>query len=287
MNLGRHFGVLWRFKLVMAVGIGLGLVLAVLAAFHVPDMKRRGAEQWQSQSDILVTQQGFPWGRVTLPEQGITPAAAEALKESGQPVPNQSNKNQLPFADPGRFSQLALLYSTLAYSDQVRTSLPQNPKREQISATALDATGNGTNFLPVIRLTTTATSADAAVELNSAAFSAFQDLLKREQSGSKIPNNERVVLTVINRPDHPLLLSGRSKTPSALAFLLCIIGAIAVAHLLESLRPRDRDDDRGTGSPRAPSLVEQPPVLAPRPAAGSWSSAPGGGSALAGQRRSK
>jgi len=123
MNLGRHFSVLWRFKLVMVAGLLLGLVLALLAAFSVPDMKRRGVEQWQSQSDIMITQKGFPWGRVTLPDQAITPAAREALEDSGQVVPDQSNKNQLPFADPGRFSQLALLYSTLAYSDQVRLSL--------------------------------------------------------------------------------------------------------------------------------------------------------------------
>jgi hypothetical protein len=286
MNLGRHFGVLWRFKFVVLAGMVLGLALAVLAAFHVPAMERRGSEQWQAQSDILVTQQGFPWGRVTLPDQSMTPAAAEALKESGQPVPDRSpTKNSLPFADPGRFSQLALLYSLIAHSDQVRASLPQNPEREQIQAYAVDATGNGTNFLPVIRITTTATSAPGAVELNSAAFGAFQALLKKEQAGSKIPTNDRVVLSVLNQPDHPLLLSGRSKTPSVLAFLLCIIGAIAVAHLLESLRPRVGRDDDDEQAPRQPSLVEHPPVLAPRPAAGSWSSAPGGGSALAGQRR--
>lgn len=291
MNLGRHFSVLWRFKLVMLGGIVLGVLLAILAAFHVPEMKRRGSEQWQSQSDILVTQQGFPWGRVTLPDQTISPAASEALKNSGQQAPERTeNKgDELQYADPGRFSQLALLYSLIAYSDQVRQTLPKGIKREQVSATALDATGAGVNFLPVIRLTTTADSAEGAVNLNEKAFAAFQTLLRSQQEDSKIDGNERVVLSILNQPDHPLLLSGRSKTPSAMAFLLCVILAIAVSHLLASLRPRPEDrrrDDDEDQAPRPPALVERPATVLPtRQASGSWSSAPGSSSALAGQRR--
>src|SRR5262245_9931039 len=135
MNLGRHFSVMWRFKGIMALGVLFGFALAIFAAFHVPDMTRRGTEQWQSQSDILVTQRGFPWGRVTLPEQAITPGAAQAGATTGSGTDTQRNNgNGLQFADPGRFSSLALLYSLIAYSDQVRQLLPQHPSRDQIQA---------------------------------------------------------------------------------------------------------------------------------------------------------
>jgi hypothetical protein len=289
MNLGRHFSVIWRFKVVMVVGVGLGVALAVLAAFHVPDMKRRGVQEWQTKSDIFITQQGFPWGRVTLPEQASSEDAAAAIKQAGQAAQQQkpSAEDSLPFADPGRFSQLAILYSRIASSDQVLAMLPGNPKREQVQANTMDATGNGTNFLPMITITTSAETAEGAVKLNKEAFNAFQTLIKKQQESSKIAVNDRVLLTVLNKPDHPILLSAPSKTPSILAFLLCIIGAIAVAHLLESLRPRDGGEVDAAPTPRPqPSLVEPPPVpIAQRTASSSWSSAPGEGSALVGQRR--
>ena len=44
-------------------------------------------------------------------------------------------------------------------------------------------------------------------------------------------------LKVIKKPEHATLISGRSTTPSILAFMLCGIIALAAAHILEALRP--------------------------------------------------
>jgi hypothetical protein len=287
MNLGRHFSVIWRFKGVIAGGVTLGIILGILAAFHVPSMTRRGVETWQTQSDILVTQRGFPWGRVTLPQQAVSPAAAQAGATGGD-TGTGTQGSGLTFADPGRFSSLALLYSLIAYSDQVRGLLPEHPTRDQIQAAAVDATGNGTSFLPVIRLTTKGSSSAGAIKLNAAAFGAFQKLLRQQQNDSHISDNQRVQLSVINKPDHPQLLSGPSKTPSILAFMLCLIGAIAVAHMLDSLRPR-RNDFGGVGEEPQddyPAMPLAQPTVVAVPSNGSWTSGPPSSAPHAGQRMS-
>jgi hypothetical protein len=234
VNLDRHLDVIWRHRAVAFGGVLLGVVLAVLAAYQLPSLERRGAESWSVESNILVTQPGFPEGRITLSETPSSQANGQTPAGSGQ-----------AFADPARLSSLALLYSVIADSDRVRSKLPGDPTRDQLQAIALDATGNGTTFLPIIQLTTTAGSADEAKILNVAGYETFKETLEAEQRANAIPPRGRVGLSLLNRPSDPLLLSGPSLAPSLLAFLLCCLGGLAAAHILEALSIR-RDAARAT-----------------------------------------
>lgn len=269
MNLSQHAAVVWKHRMVMMAGLVIGIALAVLAAFSVPSFERRGSEEWQAESNILVTQKGFPEGRVTLP--GDT----SATDASGDISPAPSGDGQT-FADPARLSSLALLYSVIARSEQVRSKLPGNVAPRQVSAVALDATGNRTTFLPIIRLTTTAASAPAAERLNRSAYAAFRELLENEQREAAITPNERVELNVLDEPSEPLLVTGRSLTSSALAVILALIGAFAVAHLLEGLSLRLKGMSlrpvRGEAGAPAPA---SPPSKVAAPAAATTSSRSG------------
>ena len=51
---------------------------------------------------------------------------------------------------------------------------------------AVDATGNGTTYLPIIALTTQASSPAAAQQLNVQAFAAFEALLQSRQQANDI-----------------------------------------------------------------------------------------------------
>lgn len=238
MDLNQHARIVWKHRTVMAVGVLMGLVLAFLAAFSFPGLERRGSETWRGVSNILVTQKGFPEGRVTLPDQ--PPAAGEdATGQSSGPITSSgSDDGSQKFADPSRLSSLALLYSVIARSDQVRTKVPGPVRPGQIRAVALDATGNRTTFLPIIELSTTAASAGAAEKLNQEAADAFKGLLASEQAKAGIEPSERIELNVLDRPTNPTLVQGRSITSSALAFFLCILGAFALIHLLEGMALR-------------------------------------------------
>ena len=143
------------------------------------------------------------------------------------------------FADPNRLSALASLYSQLATGDRVRSQLPGSPKPAQIQALAVE--GNASTQLPVIKLTTTAGSGPAARELNQHTVKALQNVLTTEQSRNAIPAEQRIHIDKINRSGGARDDSGRSHTASILAFLLCALGAVALAHLLAALRDGRED----------------------------------------------
>jgi hypothetical protein len=193
----------------------------------VPSMERRGTETWSAESDIFVTQAGFPWGRVTLPGEAAVGADGEPQERTGT-----------PFADPARFSNLALLYSNLAVSDVVRNTLPNPPAREQVQTSVLDATGNGMLYLPIIKITTLDATAEGAVQLNRDVIGGLTRYLENQQRDVGTPSNERVQISLLNRPKGAALVTGRSLTVPLFALLFCVLAAIAAAHILENIRPR-------------------------------------------------
>src|SRR2546423_9864638 len=98
MDLSLYSRVLWRWRLFVVPGLLLAIFAAVFSVARVGPhgVSYRQSEQYVSYSKIFVTQQGFPWGR-------LTPAANST--------------------DPGRFASLATIYSSLADGDGVRQIL--------------------------------------------------------------------------------------------------------------------------------------------------------------------
>jgi hypothetical protein len=234
MDLARHAGVLWRYRWVTAGGILLGIVLAVLASYKVTTsgLEPRGSSTYTSESQLLVTQAGFPEGRSVLP----TPPPVDGLT----PQPTENDK-ELQFADPSRFMTLADLYSTLIVSDEARSLIPEKPSASQIIASPLPAV-SGVPVLPIIELTTTADTAAGAQALNTHTADALRELLKGRQAKADISPAQSVQIQTVNAPS-PGTLTGRpSHAGSIIALLLCLIGTVAVTHLLEMLRTRRESD---------------------------------------------
>ena len=74
MDLKLYLRVLWRFRILMAAGALLAATLAFLSFVRVdpggsPLLSYRDDEQWVTYSMLFVTQQGFPWGRLTAGEE--------------------------------------------------------------------------------------------------------------------------------------------------------------------------------------------------------------------------
>jgi hypothetical protein len=224
VDLSRHLAVLWRFRVVTAIGVLAAIVFAVLAAYQPTShgLEKRGESTYSSASRLLVTQAGFPEGRVVLP---------------APPLGEEQTPDSVGFADPARFMALADLYTKLILSDEVRRRIPEHPTPAQVDASPIESV-SGAPILPIIELTTTASSSAAARELNVHTVTALQGLLKRRQATNDIPVGERVQISVLNRPSPGLLTASPTHTASILALLLCLIGTLAVTHLLEAIRLR-------------------------------------------------
>jgi hypothetical protein len=229
MNLARHAAVLWRFRRITAVGLLLGILLAVYASYDISTsgLVKRGTPTFDSQSQLMVTQPGFPEGRTVLP---VAPVGGTIEEPKVDP-------NRLEFADPNRFMALADLYTKLLVSDEVRALIPEHPSPAQIVASPLPGV-SGAPILPIIQLDTISTSAEGARQLNLNTAKALRELLAQRQRKNDITPAQSVQITTLNAPKLGALTSGNSYTASILAFLLCIVGTIAVTHLLENLRNR-------------------------------------------------
>ena len=112
--------VLWRFRLLVVCGLLLATTLALLSVVRVsPDgLKYRQTELWSSTTRLIVTQQGFPWGRLLAEDPSLSAEAAAQPRDSARrPEPAQ---------------QSAVLYAELATSDPVRKLMRRDgPDRRQ------------------------------------------------------------------------------------------------------------------------------------------------------------
>jgi hypothetical protein len=217
--------VLWRFRLLVALGAVLAVALASLAMVSVTThgIKYRQAELWSSTTRLGVTQRGFPEGRL-FAGSAVTPEDAARLG--------------IPVADPNRFNTLAVLYAELATSDPVRRLMRRDgPIRGQIIATPV-VVGENRVMLPFLDVVAIATTPRRAVELAQRSASSLTTYIERQQQANNVPTADRVVVEQIVRPKPPEVFQPRSKTMPIVVFLAVMLATVGLAFLLENMRPR-------------------------------------------------
>jgi hypothetical protein len=219
MDLPLYFRVMWRFRVIVAIGTLVAVVLTFLTLVRV-DLKThslayRSSEQWVSYSRIFVTQRGFPYGEVDT--------------GSGNPATLASN---------------AILYSNLATSDPVlELAFGKNPPpATAIQAAPVLASANSSDALPIVSIAATAATRESAVHIAQLETLGLIRYIRIEQSRASTPEKNRVVLQVIQQPRTATLLKGRSKTLPVVVFLSTMLAVMALAFILENLRPRVRPE---------------------------------------------
>jgi hypothetical protein len=244
VDLHLYFRVLWRFRLLVAAGILFATLLAFFSFVRLsfedgkPTFVYRETERWTSRAVLLVTEPDFPLGRAVFKED-IPPAASSRVQEI---IPK--------FAPSSRFIELATVYAQLATSDQVKRIIRRDgPMSGVIEAVPLIATNGTDAALPMISIGAIATTPQGAVRLAARATDAFSQYLETEQNRTAIPAEERVVLSVIQRPSRVELLNGRSKTLPAVVFITVLLAFLGLAFILENLRPRVRPVASEPGTP--------------------------------------
>jgi hypothetical protein len=221
--------VLWRFKLLVLLGLMLAIALATLSLVKVSadGLTYRQAELWSSTTRIGVTQTGNPWVRLF---------AQEPFAEGQKAV-----DLGIPVADPNRLNNLAVLYAELAMSDPVRRLMRQEgPVRGDIIATPL-VRGDNRIMLPLIDLTAISTSPRAAIDISTRSAAALEKYIRQQQGANEVPPADRVVILEVQRPKGAKIFQPRSKTMPIVVFLAVMLAITGLAFLLENLRPRVRE----------------------------------------------
>ena len=166
---------------------------------------------WQSQTILLLTQKGFPWGRAVLPSE----------------------------QDPARFSDLTSLYAEFANSDAVRSIMLKKgaSKDWKLTATPLTSASSGAS-LPVLTLAGQATSPRAALTAARLGREAFLQYVLREQEAAVIPSQERIDIQVLEKATPATVVQGQKKILPIVIFIAVLSATIGLAFVLENLRPR-------------------------------------------------
>lgn len=234
MDFGLYARVLWRFRLIVATGLLLGLAAAALSLLRVgtDGFSYREPELWSSTTRLGVTQNGFPWGRLFA--QSPLPADRTPTGEE------QTTEEGIPIADPNRFNTLAVLYAELATSDPVLSLMRHDgPVGGKIVAVPLRDPESGT-MLPLIDLTAISTSPGRAIELAERGAKALDTYVQEQQKANAVPSSDRVLIQTVVRPKKVELFQPRPKTMAVVVFLVVMLATVGLAFLLESLRPRER-----------------------------------------------
>jgi hypothetical protein len=226
-----YLRVLWRFRLLVLAGACAAFGLALLSIVRVefdgatPKLQYRDHEVWASSATLFVTQEGFPWGRAILDE---------TVKVEGQ----SGEEAYIPrYGDGGRYSGLAQLYVELAKSDDVRLAvLRSSPPGSSYQPDVVKSADGGT-VLPLIYMTGFAPSPQAARATATVATRAFRNFLAQEQERNRIPDEKRVSVTVTSAPSPAAVFEARSYTRQIFVFLLVFGAVIALAFVLENVRP--------------------------------------------------
>jgi len=208
---------LWRFKAVVIIGVVLAVLLAGLSYFKVqfhgatPSFSPRAQEVWQADSTILITQRGFPAGRVN---------GGDAL---------------------GRFIGLAPLYAKLANSDAVKSTIKGLKTKLHGSYDAIpaaDTSYGSVSGLPAITIIGRANKPANALTITGLASNAFLRYLHDEQNAADISAGSRVDTQLLNSPGDLTLIVPRKKTLPIVVLLGVLLATVACVLVLENARPR-------------------------------------------------
>lgn len=237
MDLRLFWSVIRRHKRLTITGPILGIVLAVLSYGHPglshgkPTVIPRGAEVWESQSELLVTQQGFPYGSAV---QQFTPASGKA-----QPV---------PIGDISHLSSLAQVYVLLANGTAIQTELRRAaPVPGTVKAAEVFDPNTG-GILPFVQLTATApTSADARI-LAAGAAKTLQNWIASQQTAAGVTGSQRAVLAVVQNGSQTTLVTGHKLTIPMMVFIAFLAGSLALAFMLDNPRRRPEAGDGTDGA---------------------------------------
>lgn len=241
MDLRLYLRVLWRFRAVVLAGLLLGAALAIFSFVRVDlssgKFTYRESEQYVSYSTLWITPESFPWGSTT-----IEPIVPENPR-------SQADKLGVAVAPAEWFSSLAILYAQLAMSDPVAEIVAQGgPMNGTIEAAPVLSDRDA---LPFLRIAAISDSPEGAVSLARREVQAFQAYLLQQQRATGIPPKERVIAKVNQQANTAQLYADRSKTRPIMVFLTVLVIVVALAFILENLRPRIRPEpaSRGTQLP--------------------------------------
>ena len=233
MDFKLFLGVLKRYKRMVISGTVLAVVLSVLS-YGTPGLKGgkptiipRGSEVWQGEAELLISQEGFPYGRAV---EQVTPG-------KGTSIPSE------PIGDENYMASLSSIYAAVANGNDVQHQVATEagvplcsllvgvirPCGTVVAAEVADL--NTGAPLPLLTLTASAPTAVDAAKLATATVSVLQREITQQQAAAGTPVDQRVELQPVKSGTPATLIQGYSKSISILVLFAVMAASIALAFI--------------------------------------------------------
>jgi hypothetical protein len=232
MDFKLFLGVLKRYKRMVIGGMVLAVLLSVLS-YGTPGLQGgkptiipRGSEVWQGQAELLISQQGFPYGRAV---QQIQPG-------KGADIPSQV------VGDFNYMASLSSVYAAVANGNSVQhqvareAGVPLCPATEAcgtVVATEVDDISDGVP-LPLVTLTASAATAVDAAKLATTTVAVLEREITQQETAAGTPADQRVVLQTVKTGAPATLAQGHKKSIPILVLFAVIAATIALAFIRNS-----------------------------------------------------
>jgi hypothetical protein len=239
MDLGLFLAVLWRSRRLVLGGVVAAVLLAVLAygtpsfAGGHPTLKPRGAEKWQGESQLLISQASFPYRQSS--------EAAEPARQMGS---------------------LSPVYANLANGNVVQAEIRRQLGKVGTVKANEDVDLAASSFLPFVNFLATAPTRSEAAKLAVGAASIFQAFVAKQQVSAGVPAAHRIELTLVQSGNNPKLIEGHKVSIPILVFLAILIATVSIVFLRENVRPRVAEALERLPAPQAPLPLPEPAVAA-------------------------
>jgi hypothetical protein len=240
MDLSLFFAVVWRSKRLLLAGVALGAVLALLAygqptlSGGKPTLKPRGSEVWQSESQLLIAQAGFPYRQA--------PEATEPARSLGG---------------------LSPIYANLANGGLVQGEILRKLGPIGSVKATEDVDVAAATFLPFVTFTASAPTAAAATRLARGSAQIFEKFVERQQAANGIPAERRIKLTAVEAGFNTKLVEGHKLSIPLLVFFAVLIATISAIFLKQNLRQREALEAAAVGAGQSPVPSNQQPHTVP------------------------
>lgn len=239
-------------KTLLIIGVFVALIAALLAGFTIKDgqIVSRVEQTFTATSNILLSEPDPTLYQTTIP--GDTQVIAPVDPNAEQIVEGPDTPVNLT----GSAMLMAYIAQSDAVVDRATTAVGGLQDNEMITAVARTTPPTGTEMfpgrldLPIVQVVGAAASAERALELATAASTAFSEVVVERQDLEGVPPEIRLTLDVLNEPTVGEPEGSNPAIPIVITFVAVLLVFIAVALIIEAVRARRRAKEATAESPQ-------------------------------------
>lgn len=232
---------LLRFWWVVAIGVVVGIALAVVMVYTVPDFTPREQPEYTATSRLFVTSAEGQYIRLSVP-RSVDTGTSDGNQGTAGAGGGPAVVNVPPDYEP--LLAAANLYPLLIESDEVADLRSEmfGTLPGAVSANAYSAVSTPTRYapaqIPVIDIFATSGTAKEAITLADATAEAFKRYILQLQNRAGLTPEERIQIQSLRAPRNAFAIGGPSYGIPMLIAIAVIAAFGMLAVVLDQLFPR-------------------------------------------------